>query len=171
MGHSLFSNPTCDIGEHKRQGHATLPFLKIDLRHWGPPIKGPGMGGGGSGLPQSPLNLGLSGGGIEPYNTAWPLHKAALVDAPNVSTGPAWTAIHFRLFPSGSLGLSISPDETRRINPTTPADHSPKRQRLFLFIRKAYAHSDSLPTADLEDDICTRISREGKRAILLIRRN
>ena len=23
------------------QGHATLPFLKIDMRHWGAPIKGP----------------------------------------------------------------------------------------------------------------------------------
>ena len=41
MEHSLFLNLTCDIGENKRQGHATLSFLKIDTRHWGPPIKGP----------------------------------------------------------------------------------------------------------------------------------
>ena len=41
MGHSLFLNSTCDIEENKRQGHATLPFLKFDIRHWGPPIKGP----------------------------------------------------------------------------------------------------------------------------------
>ena len=41
MGHSHFLNPTCDIGGNKRQGHATLPFLKIDMRHWGAPIKGP----------------------------------------------------------------------------------------------------------------------------------
>ena len=160
-----------DIGENKRQGHATLPFLKIDLRHWGPPHQGPRDGKGRLWARTVPTESRAQWGGIEPYNTAWPLHKAALADAPNVSTGPAWTAIHFRLFPSGSLGLSISPDETRRINPTTPADHSPKRQRLFLFIRKAYTHSASLSTADLEDDICTRISREGKRAILLIRRN
>ena len=33
-------NSTCDIGENKQQGHATLPFLKIDMRHWEPPIKG-----------------------------------------------------------------------------------------------------------------------------------
>ena len=41
MGHILFLNSTCDIGENKRQGHATLSFLKIDMRHWGSPIKGP----------------------------------------------------------------------------------------------------------------------------------
>ena len=27
MGHSLFLNSTCNTGENKRQGHATLPFL------------------------------------------------------------------------------------------------------------------------------------------------
>ena len=26
MGHGLFLNSTCDIGENKRQGHVTLPF-------------------------------------------------------------------------------------------------------------------------------------------------
>ena len=41
MGHSLVLKSTCDIVENKRQGHATLPFLKFDMRHWGPPIKGP----------------------------------------------------------------------------------------------------------------------------------
>ena len=30
---------TCDIGRNKRQGHATLPFLKIAKRHWGPPSR------------------------------------------------------------------------------------------------------------------------------------
>ena len=40
MGHSIFLNSTCDIVENKLQGHATLPFLKIDMRHWGRPIKG-----------------------------------------------------------------------------------------------------------------------------------
>ena len=44
MGHSLVLKSTCDIVENKRQGHATLPFLKFDMRHWGPPIKGPIMG-------------------------------------------------------------------------------------------------------------------------------
>ena len=41
MGHSLLLNQTCDIGENKGQGHATLPFLKIDMRHWGPPSRAP----------------------------------------------------------------------------------------------------------------------------------
>ena len=31
----------CDIGKNKRQGHETLPFLEIYMRHWGPPIKVP----------------------------------------------------------------------------------------------------------------------------------
>ena len=43
MGHGLFLNLTCDIVENKRQRHATLPFLKFDMRHWGPPIKGPSV--------------------------------------------------------------------------------------------------------------------------------
>ena len=46
----------------KRQRHVTLPFLKIDMRHWGPPVKGPSsqiseQGGGGT--------LGGGGGGGE----------------------------------------------------------------------------------------------------------
>ena len=41
MGHRLFLNSTWDIGDNKRQGYATLPFLKIDMQHLGPPIKGP----------------------------------------------------------------------------------------------------------------------------------
>ena len=41
MQHSTFLNSTCDIRENKRQRHVTLPFLKIDMRRWGPPIKGP----------------------------------------------------------------------------------------------------------------------------------
>ena len=41
MGHIHFLNLTSDIEESKRQRHVTLPFLKIDMRHWGPPIKGP----------------------------------------------------------------------------------------------------------------------------------
>ena len=41
MGHSLFLNSTCDIEENKRQGHATLPFLKFNMRHWGPQSRAP----------------------------------------------------------------------------------------------------------------------------------
>ena len=41
MGHRLFLNLICDIGENKRQGQLTLQFLKIDMRHWGPPIRAP----------------------------------------------------------------------------------------------------------------------------------
>ena len=41
MGHSIFLNSTCDIEDHKPQRHSKLPFLKIDMRHWGPHIKGP----------------------------------------------------------------------------------------------------------------------------------
>ena len=41
MGHSLFLNLTCDILENKGQGHASLPFLEIDMPHWGSPVKGP----------------------------------------------------------------------------------------------------------------------------------
>ena len=50
MGHTLFLKLTCDIGKKKSDRamrHATLPFLKIDTRHWGPPIKGLGAGGRG----------------------------------------------------------------------------------------------------------------------------
>ena len=41
MGHILFLNSTCGIVENKRHGHSTLPFLKFDMQHWEPPIKGP----------------------------------------------------------------------------------------------------------------------------------
>ena len=41
MGYSLFLNSTCDIGGNKRQGHATLPFLEIDLPHWSAPSSAP----------------------------------------------------------------------------------------------------------------------------------
>ena len=41
MGHIHFLNSTCDIEESNRQRHATLRFLKIDMGHSGPPIKGP----------------------------------------------------------------------------------------------------------------------------------
>ena len=34
----LFLNSTCDIGGNKQQEHATY---KINIRHWGSPIKGP----------------------------------------------------------------------------------------------------------------------------------
>ena len=45
MGHNLFLKSTyaCVIVENKQQGHATLSFLKFDMRHWGPPIKGPSL--------------------------------------------------------------------------------------------------------------------------------
>ena len=39
MGHSLYLNSTCEIGENKWQRRATLPFLKIDMRHRGPPSR------------------------------------------------------------------------------------------------------------------------------------
>ena len=39
IGH--FLNSTCNIGEKKRQGHATLAFLKIDMRHRDPPSRAP----------------------------------------------------------------------------------------------------------------------------------
>ena len=38
---AYFLNSTCNMAINKRQGHATLPFLKIDIRHWGSPVKGP----------------------------------------------------------------------------------------------------------------------------------
>ena len=43
MGHVHFLNPTCDIEENKRQKLEILPFLKFDMRHWGPPHPGPPM--------------------------------------------------------------------------------------------------------------------------------
>ena len=43
MGHSLFLNWTCDIRKYKRQGQVALQFLKIDMRHWGSPIKAPSL--------------------------------------------------------------------------------------------------------------------------------
>ena len=39
----LFLNSTCDNVDNKQQGHATLPFLKIDMRHWGAPSRAPTM--------------------------------------------------------------------------------------------------------------------------------
>ena len=56
MGHSLFLNLTCDIVENKRQRHVTLPFLKFDMQHWGPPIKAPHSYGGGGGVGGKPEN-------------------------------------------------------------------------------------------------------------------
>ena len=41
MRRGSFLNSTCDMAINKRQRHATLPFLKIDMGHWGPPVKGP----------------------------------------------------------------------------------------------------------------------------------
>ena len=41
MRHGYFLNSTSDMVEDKQQRHATLPFHKIDMQHWGPPIKGP----------------------------------------------------------------------------------------------------------------------------------
>ena len=41
--HGYFLNSTCDMVENKRQRHATLPLLKVDMRHRDhlpPPIKG-----------------------------------------------------------------------------------------------------------------------------------
>ena len=41
MRQAYFLNSTCDMAINKRQRHATLPFLKSDMRHWGPPRQGP----------------------------------------------------------------------------------------------------------------------------------
>ena len=41
MGHSLFINLICDAWGNKQQRYATLPFLKIDISHSGPPVEGP----------------------------------------------------------------------------------------------------------------------------------
>ena len=41
MRQGYFLNSTYDMAINKRQRHATLPFLKIDTWHWGPPVKGP----------------------------------------------------------------------------------------------------------------------------------
>ena len=44
--HRFVLNSTCHIVKNKRQGHATLPFLKIDMRS-GAPHQGPQEGTGG----------------------------------------------------------------------------------------------------------------------------
>ena len=36
MRQAYFLNSTCDMAINKRQRYATLPFLKIDMRPWGP---------------------------------------------------------------------------------------------------------------------------------------
>ena len=41
MRQGYFLNLTCDIGINKRQGHATLGFLKFDRRHGDPPSRAP----------------------------------------------------------------------------------------------------------------------------------
>ena len=41
MRQAYFLNSTCNMAINKRQRHVTLAFLKIDMRHWEPPIKGP----------------------------------------------------------------------------------------------------------------------------------
>ena len=38
----IFLNSTWDI-EDTSDRHATLPFFKIDIRHWGPPSKAPDL--------------------------------------------------------------------------------------------------------------------------------
>ena len=43
MGHIHFLYSTCDIEENKQQRDATLPFLKMDMRHWGPPFRAPDL--------------------------------------------------------------------------------------------------------------------------------
>ena len=40
MTHSHFLKSTCDIKENELQRHATLPFIEIDMPHWGPPLQG-----------------------------------------------------------------------------------------------------------------------------------
>ena len=41
MGRGHLSNSTGDKGNFKRQRHATFPFLKVDMRHQDPLVKGP----------------------------------------------------------------------------------------------------------------------------------
>ena len=41
MGHCKFLNSTGDMGNNKRQRHATLAFLKIDMRHQDLPSRAP----------------------------------------------------------------------------------------------------------------------------------
>ena len=41
MRQDYFLNSTCDIGINKRQGHATLAFLKFDRRNGDPPSRAP----------------------------------------------------------------------------------------------------------------------------------
>ena len=41
MRHDYFLNSTYDIGGNKRQRHATLAFLKIDMRHRDPQSRAP----------------------------------------------------------------------------------------------------------------------------------
>ena len=43
MRQGYLLNPTGDIALNKRQGHATLAFLKIDRRHGDPPSRAPIM--------------------------------------------------------------------------------------------------------------------------------
>ena len=39
MRHGYFLHSTCDMVENKGQRHATLAFLKIDMRHQDPPSR------------------------------------------------------------------------------------------------------------------------------------
>ena len=41
MQYGISLNVKCDMGKNKLQGHVASEFLKDDMRHWGPPIKGP----------------------------------------------------------------------------------------------------------------------------------
>ena len=43
---AFFFYSTCGKKETKWQRHVTLPFLKVNMRRWGPPIKGPTPSGG-----------------------------------------------------------------------------------------------------------------------------
>ena len=91
MGYSSFLNLTSDITENKRQRHATLPFLKIDKRHWGPPsgdlhkgstmlIKKTVLGG----LPWGQLPWGQL-----PHRTITPLGQLPLCLLPPRTTTPS----------------------------------------------------------------------------------
>ena len=41
MGYGHLLNLSCDMGSFKQQRDATLPILKIDMRHKDPPSKAP----------------------------------------------------------------------------------------------------------------------------------
>ena len=74
MQHEHFLNLTRDMVISKRQGHATLPFPKIDMRHQNPPHQGPHLWWADSILWQpAPWDLLCSD---RRYNAGWQLFRS-----------------------------------------------------------------------------------------------